>query len=234
MTQQAAQRVLVALIVAACIAVTALWIVASMRRDAQRHRQPDAVMQGGAASTMDDGQAVQPRPLREFQLTDRYGQPFDSKDLKGKVWIASFFFTRCPTVCPQVLAQTSELQKRLSQWPGWKDIRLVSITVDPQHDTPAVLDERAKLWNADAKQWLFLTGDKEAIWSLTKARDGFMLAVGDARPGDAMTIAHSSRFVLIDAQHRVVGYYDALDEEKREAMVRELKRLVPAGDADGG
>ncbi len=223
MTHQAAKRVLIALVVAAVFSTTALFIVGSMR---ERNRLPADPLRGGAHASRQVLPPDQRRTLKPFELTDRFGQPFDSRSLKGKVWIASFFFTRCPTVCPQVLAQTAELQKKLGTLPQWKDIRLMSITVDPDHDTPAVLDERARLWEADATHWLFLTGGKEAIWSLTSARDGFQLAVGDARPGERMTITHSSRFVLIDQQHRVVGYYDALDELKREDLLRDLMQLL--------
>lgn len=223
MTHQAAKRILIALIVAAVVSTTALFIVGSMRH---RQRPPADPLRGGTPASQQASSLEHRRPLKPFELTDRFGQPFDSQSLKGKVWIASFFFTRCPTVCPQVLAQTAELQKKLSTLPQWKDIRLMSITVDPDHDTPAVLDERAKLWEADNTHWLFLTGSKQAIWSLTSARDGFQLAVGDARPGEKMTITHSSRFVLIDQQHQVVGYYDALDETKREELMRDLMRLL--------
>ena len=221
MTQQSAQRVLIALILAAGVAVAALFVVDGMR---QRQRSDAEPFRGGSGNGAQ--QTLEPRELREFNLIDQQGQPFASKEMKGKVWVVSFFFTKCPTVCPQVLAQTAEMQKRLSTTPQWKDIRFVSITVDPQHDTPAVLDERAKLWNADPKHWIFLTGSKDAIWSLTSARDGFQLAVGDGVPGDKMSIAHSSRFVLINQQHQVVGYFDALDEAKREELVGEMMRLL--------
>lgn len=221
MPQQSAQRVLIALILAAGVAVAALFIVDGIRKK----RGSSDPFRGGSVN---GGQGkLEPRALREFSLIDQQGQPFESKDMKGKVWVVSFFFTKCPTVCPQVLAQTAELQKRLGALPQWKDIRFVSITVDPQHDTPAVLDERAKLWNADPKHWFFLTGSKDAIWSLTSARDGFQLAVGDGVPGDKMSIAHSSRFVLVNQRHQVVGYFDALDEAKREELVREMMRLLP-------
>ena len=222
MTHQAAKRILIALVIAAIISTTALMIVNAIR---ERQRQTRDPMRGGNPSSQQPLPPDQRRSLKPFELTDRFGQPFDSQSLKGKVWIASFFFTRCPTICPQVLAQTAELQKKLSALPQWQDIRLMSITVDPDHDTPAVLDERAKLWDADNIHWLFLTGSKEAIWALTSARDGFQLAVGDARPGEKMSITHSSRFVLIDQEHRVVGYYDALDEGKREELMRDLMRL---------
>ncbi len=223
MTQLAAQRLLIALVLAALVSVTALFIVGSMRN---RQRDGGPPLQGGSYGSQQNSALDQRRPLKDFVLTDRFGQPFDSRSIKGKVKVYCFFFTRCPTVCPQVLAQTAELQKKLKATPQWDDVRLVSITVDPEYDTPAVLDERASLWEADATHWLFLTGSKEEIWSLTSSRDGFQLAVGDAKPGEKMSIAHSSRYVLVDQQQQIVGYYDALDEAKRQELMRDLMRLL--------
>lgn len=223
MTHQAAKRVLIALVVACLISVVALIIVGNMRN---RKRESGDPLQGGTSNGRQHSMLDQRRPLKPFSLTDRLGQPFDSQSLKGKVTVFCFFFTRCPTVCPQVLAQTAELQKKLRASPQWDDVRLVSITVDPEYDTPSVLDERAKLWEADDTHWLFLTGSKQEIWSLTSARDGFQLAVGEAKPGEKMSIAHSSRFVLVDQQQQVVGYYDALDEAKREDLMRDLLKLL--------
>jgi protein SCO1/2 len=230
MTQQAAKRVLLALFVAACFVATALLAVNAMQEKRRRQllqgdpgaTSPDGGLRGGSASPslFDD-----PLPLREFALTDHTGQPFGSAQLRGNVWIASFIFTRCPTVCPKVLAQTKQLQDQLSKLPAGKDIRLVSISVDPYHDTPTVLAETAKLWEAD-ERWRFLTGAKDGVWSLIRSPDGFRDYVGDADAGNAMRVAHSSRFVLVDRKHRIRGFYDALDEEKRAELLRDVKRLL--------
>jgi len=203
--------------------VTALLIVdmvQSRRRPAAANGDP---LRGGSASpTLFD----QPLDLRHFTLTDETGQPFTSSTkLRGKVWVASFFFTRCTTVCPRVLAQTAALQQTLAEQFPTRRVVLVSITVDPVHDTPEVLRETAGLWQA-GQDWRFLTGEKSAIWGLISAPDGFRDHVGDAAPGAAMSVSHSSRFVLIDRDHRIRGFYDALDEEKRAELRRDLKRLL--------
>jgi cytochrome oxidase Cu insertion factor (SCO1/SenC/PrrC family) len=95
-------------------------------------------------------------------------------DMEGKVWIASFIFTNCPDECPLMTAEMAQFQ---SDWAHVPDLRLVSISVDPERDTPAVLSQYADRFNADPERWLFLTGDKRAIYHL--AREGFRLGITD-------------------------------------------------------
>jgi cytochrome oxidase Cu insertion factor (SCO1/SenC/PrrC family) len=110
----------------------------------------------------------------DFALIDQHGHPVRRGDLEGKVWIASFIFTNCPDECPLMTAEMARLQPDLAQA---QDVRLVSISVDPDHDTPAVLSQYAARFNADPGRWLFLTGDKRAIYRL--AREGFRLGIVD-------------------------------------------------------
>jgi cytochrome oxidase Cu insertion factor (SCO1/SenC/PrrC family) len=95
-------------------------------------------------------------------------------DLEGKVWVASFIFTNCPDECPLMTAEMARLQSDLAHIP---ELRLVSISVDPERDIPAVLSQYADRFDADPERWLFLTGDKQAIYRL--ARDGFRLGIVD-------------------------------------------------------
>jgi protein SCO1 len=110
----------------------------------------------------------------DFALTDQTGRPVRKADLEGNVWVASFIFTSCPDECPLMTAEMAQLQSDLAHVP---DLRLVSITVDPEHDIPAVLSHYAERFNADPARWLFLTGDKRAIYRLV--RDGFRLGLVD-------------------------------------------------------
>lgn len=139
-----------------------------------------------------------------FALTERSGRPVRSDDLQGSVWIADFVFTRCPDFCPLLTTRMAELQRSLR--PG-DDLRLVSVSVDPVHDTPDVLrDYAARAGAGDA--WLFLTGPRDAVARLV--HDGFKLAFADDGP-PAQPITHSDRFVLVDRSLRIRGYYLATD-----------------------
>ena len=111
-----------------------------------------------------------------FSLVERSGQRVTLADLMGKVWVATFIYTHCPDTCPFQTAEMAGLQKEFAQA---KDFRLVSITTDPENDTPEVLAKYASQFNADPKRWLFLTGDKRAIYRL--AQKGFHLSVVDPR-----------------------------------------------------
>lgn len=161
----------------------------------------------------------------DFRLTNRDGRPVMRADLAGAPWIADFVFTRCPSSCPVMTAQLARFEREL---PPDLGVRLVSISVDPEHDTPAVLQAYAEKHGAPPR-WLFLTGPREAIYRLSK--DGFKLAVGDPPPAPPTIgapvepILHSSRFVLVDGEARIRGYYDAFDQEALARLRRDLESL---------
>jgi protein SCO1/2 len=108
----------------------------------------------------------------DFTLIDQHGRPLRKSDLAGNIWIANFIFTNCPDECPLMTAEMAKLQADLADV---LDLRLVSITVDPQHDTPLILSQYAARFQADPERWFFLTGDKGTIYRL--AREGFRLGV---------------------------------------------------------
>ncbi len=110
----------------------------------------------------------------DFALTDQSGRPVQRGNLDGKVWIASFIFTNCPDECPLM---TSDLARLQSDMAHMADFRLVSISVDPERDTPVVLSQYAERFNANPERWFFLTGDKQAIYRL--AKEGFRLGIVD-------------------------------------------------------
>lgn len=110
--------------------------------------------------------------LPDFSLIDQGRRPVTLADLRGKVWIANFIYTYCTDTCPLQSARLSKLQ---DDFAGERDLRLVSITVDPERDTPKVLTEYAARYGADPERWLFLTGEKQAIYAL--AQQGFYLSV---------------------------------------------------------
>ena len=154
----------------------------------------------------------------DFSLTERSNRPITRKDLDGKVWVADFIFTYCSGICPTMSANMEKLQARLP-----KDVMLVSFTVDPQNDTPAVLTEYARRYNADPERWLFLTGEIEGIQKLSM--DGFKLAI-DTESGTAVEpITHSSRFVLVDREGKIRGYYGTEDADALDRLVADVSKL---------
>ena len=181
----------------------------------------------------------------DFALTERGGRQVTRADLRGKVWIVDFFYTECPDTCPLQSANMARLQDALAQAP---DVRLVSISVDPEHDTPEVLAAYATRYGADPHRWLFLTGAKDAIYRL--AIDGFHLGIvdrdahawrgtGDGRawfgpvsawahasPNPDRKLIHSSRFVLVDRRAQIRGYYHGTDWESLDRLRENVKIVL--------
>jgi protein SCO1/2 len=160
-----------------------------------------------------------------FALTNRDGRPVTLASLAGAPWVADFVFTRCAASCPMMTARLARLNRDLPPGPPDKTLHLVSFTVDPDHDTPEVLARYAASFKAPPR-WLFLTGPMAEIHRLS--RDGFKLAI-DIPKGDAGStqepILHSTRFVLVDGEGRIRGYYDGEDEKAMGRLVRDLKAL---------
>ncbi len=164
--------------------------------------------------------------LPSFTLTSSDGQVRRDTDLKGKVWVADFIFTQCPGVCPLLTAHMARVQAALAH-EGLQDVRLVSFSVDPTHDTPAALQEYAKRHRADTQSWWFLTGDRDSLYTLIGK--GFLLAVAERRPDpQAETqelITHSDRFVLVDRDLQIRGYYRPLEEDGLQNLLADLRHL---------
>ena len=158
-------------------------------------------------------------PVPDFALTERGGQTVKLADFAGKVWVADFFYTTCPGPCPMMSSRLSDVQKELGAEPG---LRLVSISIDPEKDTPDVLKLYAEKFQATGR-WLFLTGAKADIYSL--ARDGFKLPIAEpASPGGQ--IIHSTRLILIDQAGSVRGFYEATGETGVRDLVRDIRKLL--------
>lgn len=158
--------------------------------------------------------------LPEFSLTSDKGTAFGSEQLKGRVWIASFMFTSCPTVCPKLMERMAQIQHRTrNAGPG---VHLVSISVDPETDTPERLAAFARRYKASPYRWTFLTGEQKALEDTVVK--GFKLAMGrDAE--NAMQIFHSERFVLVDGEGRIRGYHEA-DDAGIDALLRDVNVLI--------
>lgn len=149
--------------------------------------------------------------IREFELVDQSGEGFFSRDLTGQVWVGSFFFTRCPTVCREQNRYLAGLMQRTS------DLRfpLVSITTDPSHDRPGVLQQYAGELGADVSRWKFLTGDP--LLTRRTAAEFFRAEAGAEH--------HSSLLFVVDRWHRVRGRFDWQKPEDEAAMLELIRGL---------
>lgn len=167
--------------------------------------------------------------IEDFSLTERSGKTITKQDLLGKPWVACFVFTRCAGPCPRVSGQFYQLQKDLKDL----DFRLVTITVDPEHDTPEVLSQYAELMGADPEKWLFLTGDQTEIFHLIEK--SFLMPVqenvGPARkPG--FEVIHTTNVMLVDKNGRVLEKYNAVNDAEMAELRRRVRKLVKGDSKD--
>jgi cytochrome oxidase Cu insertion factor (SCO1/SenC/PrrC family) len=158
--------------------------------------------------------------IPDFSLTERSGRPVTLAQLQGHVWIADFFYTTCPGPCPMLTSRFSELQKELAAQP---DLRFVSISSDPEKDTPAVLQKYAEHFQA-GDRWLFLTGDKKVIQDL--ANQGFKLSLVEDKTNPAEPVIHSTKLVLVDRSGTVRGVYDGLTEQGKGKLLRDVHAVL--------
>lgn len=161
-----------------------------------------------------------------FTLTDESGKIFSSTSLQGKIYVTSFFFTRCGLICPKITSQLSRVQDTFYQDP---EVQLLSISVDPKFDQPEMLAAYAKRYDANKGQWHFLTGEKKSIYPLVLK--GFHVPLADASEYDAAiknpdeTFIHSERLVLVDKAGVIRGFYDGTDKKEVDRLLVEIKVL---------
>ena len=152
--------------------------------------------------------------VADFHLTSQTGETIDLHSLQGHVWVADFFFTTCPGPCPRMSDQMRQIQAATSSTP---DVKLVSFTVDPAHDTPVVLAAYAKHFLAQPSRWYFLTGAQGTLNDL--GLHGFKL-----NPVDG-SLDHSTRFVLVDRRARIRAYYTTSEDGFLKPLLEDLRQL---------
>lgn len=157
----------------------------------------------------------------EFALVSEQGKTLTRADLDGRVWIADFIFTRCGGSCPILSARMAALAERTAAVPA---IRFVSFGVDPEYDTPEILAEYGRRLGADPARWTFLHGERPGIRALIK--DGFKLAIEDGVADSVEPILHSTRFVLVDGEGTIRGYYDGMEQPPVDQLEKDARALA--------
>ena len=152
----------------------------------------------------------------DFNLTNQQGESFGLSDMAGKIWVADFIFTNCPTICPAMTQEMARLQSEFVADP----VYFVSFSVDPERDTPEVLSRYATAYGADDRRWHFLTGDKAKIYQL--AEQGFFLDAGP-KGGE---ILHSPRFVLVKPDGNIHDYYNSRSKPAMLRLRQDVKTLL--------
>ncbi|GAB4333803.1 MAG: hypothetical protein OHK0038_10220 [Flammeovirgaceae bacterium] len=159
--------------------------------------------------------------IPDFTFIDQDGKPFTKENLKGKVYVTDFFFTRCPDIC---LSMTSELLRVHDKFKNRQDFMILSHTVDPEYDSANVLRDYAQKNGIDTqKGWTFLTGEKQKIYDL--AACGYFIAAKPAEP-QKINFIHSDKLVLVDKNGRIRGYYSGTNREEVDRLITEAFILL--------
>lgn len=159
--------------------------------------------------------------MPDFEFVNQDGQPWGSAQMRGKISVLDFVFTRCKTACPVMSTEMSKLYKAFD---GSNDVQFVSVTVDPEYDSLAVLKGYAVAHGVTDDRWQFLHAPLDSVVKLSE--EGFML------PADNLPMGHSPRFVLIDREGRIRGYFNALEGKPMIALREQMTQLLK--EAPGG
>lgn len=153
--------------------------------------------------------------VNDFELTDTDNKPFTLNQLRGKIWIADFFFTTCSGICPTMSKNMASLHR---SYVLENEVHMVSFSVNPENDSPEVLAEHAKKFKADTRKWHFLTGARDAIQKV--AVNSFKLGSIDE------PVFHSGYFVLVDKKAQIRGYYDGTNDEEVQKLFKDTASLL--------
>ncbi|NDU95497.1 SCO family protein [Spirosoma terrae] len=158
--------------------------------------------------------------IPDFKFTSQYGDTVTAHDFTGKIYVADFFFTTCPTICPKMKMQLKRVYEKFKNNPN---VALLSHTINPEHDSVAVLKEFADNLGVTGHQWLFVTGDKEAIYDI--GQNSYMVTAQEdsSAPGG---VVHSGAFILVDKDRHIRGIYDGTTEEGVDKLMADMDRLL--------
>lgn len=159
--------------------------------------------------------------IANFSFTNQEGEEISNYTMDGKVYIADFFFTTCPTICPIMKTQMLRVYEKYKDEENFK---ILSHTLDPTHDTEAVLKEYAeRIGVEDSETWHFLTGDQEKIFEIGQTSYLTTAMADKTEPGG---ILHSGAFVLVDQNGRIRGVYDGTKEEQVDKLIRDIPKIL--------
>lgn len=158
--------------------------------------------------------------IPDFAFVSQYGDTVTAKTLDNKIYVADFFFTTCPTICPKMKVQLKRVYERFK---GNPDVMMLSHTIDPAHDSVPVLKEFSENLGVTGKQWLFVTGDREKIYDIGQNSYMVTAQADSTAPGG---VVHSGAFILVDKAKHVRGIYDGTTEAGVNKLMADIDRLL--------
>ncbi|GMQ27079.1 hypothetical protein Aoki45_37620 [Algoriphagus sp. oki45] len=170
---------------------------------------------------VDDNQDTVYHQIAEFSFINQMGDTITNADVEGKIYVADFFFTTCPTICP---IMKKEMLRVYEQYKDNPDFVILSHSIDPTHDTQKVLRDYAeKLGVEDAQTWNFLTGDQEKIFEIGQTSYLTTAMADQLEPGGFL---HTGAFALVDGQGRIRGVYDGTKSDQVDRLLNDIPKLL--------
>lgn len=158
--------------------------------------------------------------IPDFSFINQYGETVTQKNFEGKVYVTDFFFTTCPTICPIMKTQMLRVYEKYKEHP---EVMILSHTLDPKHDSVAVLFDFADRLGVTGNTWQFVTGNQEDIYEI--GQSSYMVTARED-PDEPGGILHSGAFLLVDKEKRIRGIYDGTKPEKVNELLRDIDRLL--------
>lgn len=158
--------------------------------------------------------------IRDFSFIDQDGNTITQDTFKDKIYIADFFFTTCPTICPIMKTQMLRIYEKYKDNP---QVLILSHTIDPKHDSVSVLHDFAERLGVQSSKWHFVTGDQDNIYDIGQ---NYYMVTSLEDPDEPGGYIHSGAFLLIDKARQVRGIYDGTDKEKVEVLLRDIDQLL--------
>lgn len=161
--------------------------------------------------------------IRPFSFINQEGQTITNKNTEGKIYVAEYFFATCKGICPKM---NENLNKVYQQFKGNDQVLFLSHTVDPEEDSASALKAYSLQFEADPKQWFFLTGDKQQLYN--QARYSYLISAQDDTSGVSIDqdFIHDNHFVLVDREGRIRGMYDGLVAKEMTRLIGDIKILL--------
>ena len=176
-----------------------------------------------AVTKLVDGKSVTDstyQTIPDFTFVSQYGDTVTARTLDNKIYVADFFFTSCPTICPKMKVQLKRVYERFKGNPG---VMLLSHTIDPAHDSVPVLKEFADNLGVTGHQWLFVTGDRDKIYDIGQTSYMVTAQADSSAPGG---VVHSGAFILVDKAKHIRGIYDGTTEAGVDILMNDMDRLL--------
>jgi protein SCO1/2 len=196
-----------------------IWTVACKPAGENEASNPELPILG--ERYVDENQDTVYHTIAQFSFVNQLGDTISNVDVTGKVYVADFFFTTCPTICPVMKKEMLRIHEKFKGNPNFK---ILSHSIDPTHDTQEVLKDYAeKLGITDASTWNFLTGDQEKIFEMGQTSYLTTAMADQMEPGGFL---HSGAFLLIDQQGRIRGVYDGTKSDQVDRLINDIPKIL--------